>query len=241
MASTSAFDMSAMRDMMQDVCDQSNAKASKPVLERLDGMNGRIGAIESKLEGFSEWQGKQEAVNEELMRRIEALEKGTCPQPRHRDRNSGTVLIKLMGEVAGTDKGIEAAVEQAVGSFASLGCTVVEHVHPRRSSKAAYSHMMKVEFGGAAEKAGFINRWTAFDPVTKKTRPNLKIGEVEVRISEPLPPAVQKMLTELIQKKDELAAAMGVDGATFSFDLRKGTITSAEGQLLYSSPEGQGN
>ena len=240
-------DLTGMEAMVERVVgrvvEASNAKHTAPLITAIDGLTGRIGSVESTMQGFTEWQSKQEAVNDELIRRIGALEAGRSVNPASNSTSTNRkVLVKIFGEVGLTDSAIEKAVEGVVGNFSSLGSTVVDHRHPKRNSKAKYTHSLTLEFKGAAEQVHFINKWTAYDAEAKKTTCTLKINGCETHVSEPLPPSLQRMLTELISKKDELVATMGVDGSTLKFDLRNGTIKDAAGELIYASPNGgQGN
>ena len=152
---------------------------------------------------------------------------------------ANALFIKIFGDVGESDRAIEAEVEKAIGaSFDDLGCTVFAHVHPRRSSRAKYTHMLKLSFRGSAEKATFANKWTVHDAETRKTRTTLRVKECATQVGEPLPPHLQKMLSELIAKKNDLAATMNVDGDKFKFDLSKGTIKDEAGELLYTSSQG---
>ncbi len=238
--------LSQLKLIMSGTKDQIVGELGERIggVETVVGQLGeRVGNVESSMSEVYTRLDEQGTFNADLVRRIEALEVGSGP--RTMSGKGGSVskldlfikILRDLGDAGSSDKKIENAVMEVVGQFESVGCKVDGHVHPRRTSKARYWHMIMLKFTGVAEKAHFWAKWTDFNADTRKVTCTLKVKGVDTLIGEPLSPEFAAMLGELISEKDKLVATTGVDGESLKFDLLKGTIKDISGTVLYQSPK----
>lgn len=220
--------MAQLQQLQNGIVGQMSVQLSSVATQ----LGDRIGQVEQDLAGRFNAQAE---INADILSRLAALEMGGVGGSTQTEHSPLDLYIKFMGDVGVTDKEIEKNIQAATGDFATIGCTVKKHVHPRRNSKARYTHMALLHFDGVAEKAYFEKKWSEFDETTQKWVSSLKVEGVETLIGVPMEPAMARMLGELLEQKDKLVETMGIDGSTLKFQLKDGTIKDAGGKLLYVS------